>query len=621
MATTARSTECIQRTPPIIAWGNSKPGIALSDRGRYRLTVAFVFLIAILVSSCNSIRQTPGVPARALTPQIPGPAFLLGDTAMQEPLATSVFTAPGTATLPAQPFNGRLSLNADTALNNIETIVDTYGVGSDTRLSVTTLPPFSFEFVSDGPAIIPVKREPQRSEHPYWEIILEPGRAWTDGADIGWSRAALPFALKEKNQNCVHNGLMTFLYKQDGSVSRVAWQIASETCLYLKVNLWGIVEAGYKPGEVRQSKQVIAAYRKEIASRLPVKPLSALAADYPGLDPAEFQPSGMDDASVYGFVFNGVHYRSKCPTRYGPYPFCDVLDLPSYSLSKSIFAGLTYLLLNDRWPEFATTPVSSLVPECNLPDQRWDKVTPAHLVNMTTGNYDSSVFNADEDTAMDTFFVSETNTDKLRFSCEAWPHKSPAGTQWVYHTTDTFLLGVAMNNFVKQKLGDDTDIHRDFFYPQLLEPLDLSPIMRWTQRTYDDASQPFTGYGLVFHNDDLARLLLALNGDGPSVKTMDKIMATTDFESTLFRSAGPWLTPPVAGTQRLVYSHGFWGVDASQWIACSTVTWVPFMSGYGGIAAVLFPNGSVFYFFTDSNQHGFRNAAVEANKALNYCKE
>jgi hypothetical protein len=323
----------------------------------------------------------------------------------------------------------------------------------------------------------------------------------------------------------------------------------------------------------------------------------------------------MADASVYGLVLNDVHYRSECPTRYGPYPFCDVLDLPSYSLAKSVLAGLAYLLLSNRWPEFAAIPVSRLVPECRLADQRWDEVTAAHLVNMTTGNYRSAVFNADEDNDMGAFFTAETHADKLRFSCEAWPRQSSAGTQWVYHTTDTYLLGVAMNNFLKQKLGDEADIHRDLLYPEIFEPLDLSPVLSWSQRTYDDRAQPFTGYGLIFYSDDLVRIALALNSDS-SIRTT---LAATDFATAMFRAGAPWPAPP--GPQGLAYSLGFWGVDAAGWIDCSTATWIPFMSGYGGIVVALLPNGGVYYFFTDSNQHGFRKAAVEANKALNFCKE
>jgi len=577
--------------------------------------MTLILTLVTLVSSCAQQQPASRLPLQPSPQNLLSADFLLGKTALATPLATIAFSPPEEAPLPAQPFNGLLTLETSGALNSIEPLVDTYGVVSEKHLKLATLPPFSFEYVSDGSALIPVVREPQRSNHPYWEIILEPGAVWTDDLDRGWSRAVLPFALKEKNQNCLHNGLMTFLFKQDGSISRVVWQVTSETCLYLKVNLWGISEAEYTPGAVPASGDIIAAYRKEVAGRLAVKPLSAIEIDFPGTDHAAFEPSGIEDASVYGFVINGIHYRSECPTRYGPYPFCDVLDLPSYSLSKSIFAGLTYLLLSARWPEFAATPISSLIPECKLPDGRWDQVTPANLIDMNTGNYGSSLFNVDEDTGMAAFFLAEKHDEKLRFSCETWLKRSTAGTQWVYHTTDTYLLGVAMNNFLKQKMGSEADIYRDLLYPQLLEPLNLSPVLKWTQRTYDDVSQAFTGFGLVLHNDDLARIALAINTDS----VVSRRLTGAEFDTAMFRSGDP--SQPLADKEGLAYSTGFWGVDASEWISCSTATWIPFMSGYGGIAVALLPNGSVYYFFTDSNKHSFRNAAVEANKALNYCKE
>ena len=115
------------------------------------------------------------------------------------------------------------------------------------------------------------------------------------------------------------------------------------------------------------------------------------------MNPSAFEPPGIEDVSVYGFIMDGIHYRSVCPTRYGPYPFCEVLDLPSYSLSKSVFAGLAYLLLIQQWPEFSDMTVASLVPECNLDDKRWEKVTANHLVNMKTGLYESADFEKDED--------------------------------------------------------------------------------------------------------------------------------------------------------------------------------------------------------------------------------
>ena len=574
-------------------------------------------VLILLVSACKSEPLDAGSSIQPSSGYILSADFLLGNELLQSPLATDAFTPPEEQLSPAQAFEGLLTLDDNSTLNRIEVLVDSFGIANEKRWKLTTLPPFSFEYISDGEAIIPVHREPQRSNHPYWEIILDPGRVWTDATDKGWSRAALPFTLKEKNQNCTHNGLMTFLYKDDGSVSRVAWQITSETCLYVKLNLWGIVEAQYQPQSVTESRDIVAAYRDELASRLPVQRMSALNKKYPAVNPSAFEPPGIEDVSVYGFIMDGIHYRSKCPTRYGSYPFCEVLDLPSYSLSKSVFAGLAYLLLIQQWPEFSNMTVASLIPECILDDNRWQEVATSHLVNMKTGLYVSAEFEKDEGSPeMDTFFVAESHDQKVRFSCEAWPKKSAAGTMAVYHTTDTYLLGVAMNSFLKMKLGQQADIYDDLLYKRYLKQLRLSPLSRWTQRTYDDHAQPFTGFGLVFHADDIAKIAVSLNSDS----SLNHELSGAGFDAAMLRGS-KYSTDFTNKHGEFAYNNGFWGFEAAGKIDCPVETWVPFMSGYGGIVVAMFPNGSVYYYFSDSNQHAFLNAAAEANKALNYCKE
>ena len=573
--------------------------------------LATAFALAVL-QSCT---PTPIEAKKEAAPAI-SLDFLRGNEPLLAPLSTRAFQPPGNHTTGSNHFEGTLTLNTLEALSQIEVLKDTYEIAGNESLNLTQLPAFSIDYVSDGADLIPLQREPQRGNHPYWEIIAKPGLSWDMDADNGWSRVALPFSLKEKNQNCIHNGLLTFLYKSDGSTSRAAWQITSETCLYLKVNLWGTVDTDYEPRNIPAADESVAAYRREIARRLPLKPLSNLTLDYPALTLSAFHPPGVNDATVYGLVMDGVHYRSDCATRFGPYPFCEVLDLPSYSLAKSLFGSLAFQLLSNRWPEFQTTPISKLVPECKTADKRWDDVTPFHLVNMTTGNYDSQVVNMDEDAEkMTTFFVAETHDEKVRFSCEAWPRKAKPGTRWAYHTTDTYLLGVAMNNFLKRKLGSQADIYRDVLYPEIIKQLDISPSLRWTQRTYDKTAQPFTGYGMVFHADDIARLAQALNSD----ESLKQYLDSVNFDSSRFRSDA--IAQKMYDATGIAYSLGFWGIDASGWMPCKDTTWIPFMSGYGGITVAMFPNGGVYYYFTDSNQHGFHTATVEANKALNYCEE
>jgi hypothetical protein len=571
----------------------------------------------LLICSVGSLEAGDGKTASAAPERtLISADFLLGGSTLLTPVATSAFKPPRNASEAFQAFSGVLKLDMGRSLNQTRVLVDSFEVANDANWSVSTLPVFSFQFTADGSAVIPAKREPQRSDHPYWEIILAPGQRWVEKNDRGWSRVALPFTLKEKNQNCTHNGMMTFLYQADGRVSRVAWQIVSETCQYLKMDFWGVTAAEYQPGPVPGSDELIAEYRGEVSNRLPVQPLQRLAEAYPVVRRGGLKAALSEDGSVYGYVINGIHYRSDCPTRYGPYPFCEYLAVPSYSLAKSMFAGLGYLLLTQRWPEFSDQTIAELVPECDVEDQRWKTVTPRHLVNMKTGLYDSTDSNEDEGAEkMQRFFMAESHMDKLNFSCLAWPRKSEPGEIAVYHTTDSYLLGVAMNNFLKRKLGSQADIYT-WLHNQIFNQLDLSRLSRWTQRTYDNQSQPFTGYGLVFHPDDIVKIAAYLS-DGAS---RDPALPESELEATLFRDHEA--TKAFANQGGVfAYRNGFWGKNISEAIGCDTATWIPFMSGFGGIVVAMFPNKSVFYHFSDGGNHDFNAAAITANNAINYCQE
>ena len=193
--------------------------------GNLKLSIALVFLQAFTVT--QAVGNSSGRKALDLN-------FLQGDEALVSPQSTHAFSPPENSVTPSNNLEGVLTLNTDASLNRIKILTDTYDAAANNSLKLSELPPFSFSFVMDGAEIIPLNRGPQRSNHPYWEMIPGPGIAWDVAGDKGGSHASLPFTLKEKNQNCTHNGLMTFMYKSNGTITRVAWQITSETCLYLK---------------------------------------------------------------------------------------------------------------------------------------------------------------------------------------------------------------------------------------------------------------------------------------------------------------------------------------------------------------------------------------------------
>src|SRR6185436_17809569 len=108
--------------------------------------------------------------------------------------------------------------------------------------------------------------------HPFWNYLVGPGRAWQETGDNGYTRAAFPIALVQRAVNCVHNGVMTFLF-DDTSVSRVQFQIAQETCLYLQFDVGGQLPARYTPGAVANAADLETNHALEVAARLPTKPI------------------------------------------------------------------------------------------------------------------------------------------------------------------------------------------------------------------------------------------------------------------------------------------------------------------------------------------------------------
>jgi hypothetical protein len=549
--------------------------------------------------------------------------FLLGAAVLEEPLATSAFAPVSSLTptaAPAHRFEGRLELVVEPGAARLRGLNDRFDYLQDSALQIGSLPPFSFEFVQDGAQLVPALRGPQRSIHPHWEFILEPGSVWDEPGDGGWSRAALPFALQERNANCTHNGLLTFLFRADGSTSRAAFQVGSETCQYLQFDLWGITAARYSPASVIGAEQIIADHRRERAARLPVKPLSALATDYPGTDVGEFDWFPPEEVSAVGFAIDGVHYRGDCATRHGPYPFCEVLDLPSYSLAKSIFAGLAWLALEREAPGIGQATVRSLVPECA--DDRWAGVTLQHLLDMSTGNYASLDADADEFASYETPFMSgDTHATKIGMACSLFPRKAEPGTTFAYHTSDTYIAGTLMNAWLAQQAAASNatarDVHRDVLVAELMRPLGLSPLTHASKRTYDSVAQPFAGWGLTLHADDVVRLGLFLLQDGGAIDGR-QVLDPAGLAAALQRDPADRGLP--AGSDSLRYNNGFWAYSTDLGGTCREPIWIPFMSGYGGISVALLPNGSLFYVFSDHGRFEWLRAAVAAHRIRNLCE-
>jgi hypothetical protein len=542
-----------------------------------------------------------------------------------QPVDYPAYAPAAGANSATQVFAGVLTLRFKGTLPHHTLLADPAYVGRhDLELALTWPGDFSYSFVQDGDALVPVRRGAIPGTHGWWEVILEPGRVWSEAGDHGLARAAIPFSLQEKNANCTHNGVLMFLFGADGTVSRTAMQIAGETCRYLHLNLWALLETRYQPAmraEPARRAAALAAYRSERAARPPHRTLAQLHADHPELDIGALAIGAAGASTLHGLVVGGINYSSDCETRAGPYPYCDELDLPSYSLAKSVFAATALMRLQALHPQASAQLIAAHVPQCRRP--AWSGVTFLHTLDMATGNYASAAFEADEDAAGTVgLFVPLDHASKIRYSCTTYPHRAAPGTQWAYHSSDTYILGSGLAHYLRTLPGHaHDDLYRDLVYAQIYAPLRLSATTAVTRRTYDAVAQPFAGWGLTFKPGDIARLGQFYGVDHGAINghaLLDPVL----LDQALQRDANA-RGLPVAGFPDLRYQHGFWARNLRAVLGCEHDTWVPFMSGFGGISVVLFPNGVVYYNFADDGQGAsfdWAAPAREVRKLGDYCQ-
>ncbi len=556
-----------------------------------------------------------GRPAGAVVQQDLTNTFLFSDDPLTGPVDYAAFAETGS------PDTGNrqilLSLSAQTA-GGMRVVLDQFDYEASGGRELRTFPTASVELVQAGKNLIPVQQGILHTANPSWDLGIQPGTAWHD-AEAGITRFALPFALLEKNANCTHNGVLTFAMSDDGKYSRAAFQVVSETCPYFKFDMWGMLDLDVSDTEVVNAEQDVAAFEQHQDAMFPVEPVEMLSVRYPGIDTASFGSVGSmnpDDMSAYGVLVDGVHYRGGCDTRYGPYPFCERLLLPSYSTAKSIFAGLALMRLERILPGAAKLKIGDLVSECN--NEQWRDVTIETTLDMASGNYESVIYDEDEASPEHVeFLYAATHAERIQFACSHYPRKATPGSTWVYRTSDTYLAGVAIRAALAQHLHHDADIYQELLVQPIFDVLSVSPMMRDTLRTIDDVRQPLTGWGLTMLADDVLKIADWLNSGNGTING-EMMLDPALYAGAMQRADDDRGLDALAKGTR--YNNGFWSHDIRSFINCDKPMPVPLMSGHGGIIVTMFPNDTLYYYFSDGYQFRWREAAVESNKIRSMCE-
>lgn len=489
----------------------------------------------------------------------------------------------------------------NTVVKQFQVLRDTFNYTRSTGNQLGALPAIQIDLVlaDDGKAI-PVERGLFVTGNKYWDMLVEPGSWYLRDQKVS---IILPISIVEKGANCTHQGTIIIENNQAG------YQIATETCQYLQFNAQGFVETKLTNLGTESSPQIITDYDKEIKARLPEKSILKIGADYEDFDSkvfAQVEYFKKASMSAYGVVIDGIHYASNCETRAARLSDCSHMVLPSYSLAKSIVGGIGLMRLEALYPGAQNLLVKDLVPECHA----WGDISLKHLLNNTSGRYASKSPHFDEEKHFFAFLKESSSSDKTRHVCNRYRVKAKPGEQWVYHTTEYWLLGVAMQNFWRQQRGKERDFYTDLLVP-LWRDLGLSPLMDVPHREQD---QPLTGWGLSLLRSDIAKLASALSANDPiftdrlDKSMLDKAMQR-DSEDRGSR----------AGAEDLKFNNGFWAWNAGPTLGCANSHWLPFMSGYGGISVILLPDGNVYYYFSDDGVFRFSDVIQHLHTSKSIC--
>jgi hypothetical protein len=306
----------------------------------------------------------------------------------------------------------------------------------------------------------------------------------------------------------------------------------------------------------------------------------------------------------------------ECRTRTGQYAYCDWMRATSYSTAKSAFVSVALMRLAQEYgPQVAGLLIKDYVPEYAQSPGDWERVTFNNTIDMATGNYRSAGYMTDEDgQQMGEYWDAQPYANRIAAAFD-WPHAAEPGTQWVYRTSDTFILTRALHNDLQSQGGSAADLF-EYVVKEVYEPIRVGPGAHTTMRTADEdwQGQPEGGYGLWWIQDDIAKIATLLHNGG---KLNDEQLLHPD----LLRAAMQQ-DPNDRGVdidRRRKYNNAFWAQSYGPADGFDCEFWVPQMLGVSGNVVALMPNGSTYYYFSDNQEFTWDAAVRESNKIVPHC--
>lgn len=522
------------------------------------------------------------------------------------PVANSAFV-PGEGALAAPAFAGILRVRP-AKMQTLPVLTQPLIQGRDTRI----FPGVQLEFFTIGDVLVPVQRGEMVRESgggsvpSYWRVIPQFGKVWREKGDGEWSRAAFPIMLVNDTENHAHQGLATFLYRP-GRVTGLQLQFVQQTGPYMIKQYfvaWGFAGAEFAAGSSADLDARSAQASAELADRLPAKPWSELVKSVP--------PGTLDGFGgplypkwqvAVALVRDGTIYYQDPVTPYGPYPYPLEMRFGVRSETKSVFAPLSLLRLAQVYgPWVLTLKIGDYVPGL---DPKWRRVRFIDAANMATGfggvgsnkTHPNDIFDGYLDGDYDAWYTAGSHAEKIRqigANLHAYPWEP--GTVMRYRDQDYYILGAAIDGFLKSVRGPQADLW-EFVKTEVFKPIGIheAPAVKTREAGGRD--------GLVWANagyyptlDDLAKIALLYQARGAHggeqilnrEMTADLLAGRDAIVKNADESLGPVAGPLSESKEDGLYKMGLHFLRYVN--ASGTVGYLPSMHGSGDNELILFPN-------------------------------
>jgi hypothetical protein len=468
----------------------------------------------------------------------------------------------------------------------------------------TLFPGVTISFFTDKGDLVPFTQDVIRygstsQGHSYWDIIVQPGQVWSQPDDSGWSRAGFPFALVNSIEGETHNGLATFLYK-DGRVSNLRFQIVQQTAPYYVKDDFvavGLVRATFAVAATDPLSSLKRIHEADRSDAVPIAGWSELAAKVGNAKLAKFDGSmRAADIVLSGLDYESTFYLKECRSAGGPLPWCDRARFGVWSATKALANETVLLRLAAKYgPSVFELKIVDYVPQAAA-YPGWRNVRFEDAINMATGIGNGSTRSEPNDTndgyldaAYSKWYEARSAKEKVAaLLADGRVYPWGAGRVTRYRDQDMFVLGVAMDGFLKSKEGPTANIW-SMLQREVLEPIGIHHAP--TNRTIEadgSAGQPLMAYGYYPSIGDMvliARLYqnAGRHGDqqilyAPRIRELQAGLKPRGFPTGEKLPDG-----------ETTYINAFWVTSYSASQNCRV--FYPRMIGWGGNIVALMPGG------------------------------